>query len=115
MKYGRYRHHPERRNVTVVGGILGLESRYRDILEEGNFKPRIYNKAGMSIGERVAAADLIILFAGTVSHKMAREVRRSAIAHDVPLVTIVPSSLTALKNFISCPHPGRKANHNRNK
>lgn len=100
MKYCQYRRHTERQNVAVVGGILGLVPQYRRILEECHFNSRIYNRVGSNLSARVASTDLIILFAGTVSHKMAKEVRKSTIANDVPLVTIIPSSLNALRNFV---------------
>jgi len=88
------------RNVAVVGGILGLESRYRRILAESNFIPRIYNKGSARLKEKVEGMDIIILFTGTVSHKMAEMVRKVAGAREIPVLNVIPSSLSALRKSI---------------
>jgi len=91
---------PVQRNVAVVGGILSLEPQYRRILKENNFVPRIYNRNKSNLRVKVAGTDVIFLFIATVSHKMAQEIRKAANGFDIPLVTVSPSSVSALKRSI---------------
>lgn len=91
------------RNVTVVGGILTLEPQYRVILEDNKLFPRIYNRDSAGLLGRIITADLIILFTGTVSHKMAEKVRKAAELRRIPLVTIRRSSVSALRRFLCRP------------
>jgi hypothetical protein len=88
------------KTVAVIGGILGLEPQYRRILEENNYLPRIYNQDSARLSGRVEMTDTIILFTGTVSHKMAEKVRKVAHLRDIPLVTVRRSSVSALKRSI---------------
>jgi len=86
-----------RRTVAVVGGILSLEPEYRRILEESNFLARIYNQDSARLVGRIKGTDAIILFTGTVSHKMAEKIRRAARSSEIPLINVQPSSISALK------------------
>ncbi len=100
MKAAGDRYSIVKRNVAVVGGILGLEPEYRRILEENNLMPRMYNQGRAGLKEKVEGTDMIILFAGTVSHKMAQIVRKVAGTREIPVVTVRPSSVSALKRFV---------------
>jgi len=90
--YGR-----PKRNVAVIGGILSLEPEYRRVLEENNLFPRIYNQDSARLIGRIKGTDAIILFTGTVSHKMAEKIRRAARSGEIPLVNVPRSSVSALK------------------
>jgi hypothetical protein len=94
------RHSDIQETVAVIGGILGLEPQYKRILEENNYLPRIYNRDSARLSGKVEGTDTIILFTGTVSHKMAEKVRRVAHMRDIPLVAVPRSSLSALKQSI---------------
>ncbi len=92
--------YPLKRTAAVVGGILALEPLYRRILEENDIAARIYNRGTAGLKKRIEGIDLIILFPGTVSHKIAQVTRKVAEVRDVPLVTVFPSSLSALRRSI---------------
>ena len=92
VDYGRLR-----RTVAVVGGILSLEPEYRRVLEENNLFPRIYNQDSARLIGRVKSTDAIILFTGTVSHKMAEKIRRAARSSEIPLINVSRSSISALR------------------
>jgi hypothetical protein len=94
------RHSDVQKTVAVIGGILGLEPQYKRILEENNCLPRIYNQDSARLSGKVERTDTIILFTGTVSHKMAEKVRKVAHLRDIPLVTVRRSSLSALKQSV---------------
>jgi hypothetical protein len=94
------RHSDVQKTVAVIGGILGLEPQYKRILEENNYLPRIFNHDSARLSGKIERTDTIVLFTGTVSHKMAEKVRRVAHLREIPLVTIRRSSISALKQSI---------------
>jgi hypothetical protein len=89
------------KSVAVVGGIMTLEPQYKKILKENHFLPNICNQNANGFWGKVEGADFIILFAGTVSHGMAIKARKTAAACGIPLVTVTPSSISALKKSIA--------------
>jgi len=91
----------EFKSVAVVGGIMTLQPQYRRVLEERNLDPRIYNRDTALIWGGLKGADAIILFSGTVSHKMAIKARKAAMSRGIPLITVRRSSVSALKRSIS--------------
>jgi hypothetical protein len=91
------------KTVVVIGGILRLEPQYRRVLKENNFIPRIYNRDSPGLKGKVEGTDFIILFTGTVSHKLARKVRKVASVCKIPLIEARPSSLSSLRRTI-CKH-----------
>jgi hypothetical protein len=101
MKRVENPHPPLRKNLAVVGGIMTLEPQYRRILEENDFLPKICNQDVAGLWGKVEGADFIILFAGTVSHRMAIKARKAAATYGIPLVTVTRSSISALKKSIT--------------
>jgi len=101
MRHGEDKYSSTQKTVAVVGGIIGLEPQYRRVLEEGNFNSRIYNRDNPGIKRKVEGTDFIILFITTVSHSMAAKARKMANAYGIPLVTVRPSSVSALRRSIS--------------
>ena len=93
-------HGHTRKSIVVVGGILGLEPQYRRILEENNFFPRIFNHDSARLVGKIKRTDAIIIFTGTVSHKMAEKIKKMAALRDIPLITVQPSSISALKKSV---------------
>lgn len=58
-------------SVVIVGGNECMSRRYVDICKEYNCKAKVYPL--MSGGMRdIGSPDLLVLFTGTVSHKMIR-------------------------------------------
>jgi len=91
----------ESKSVAVIGGIMALQPQYRRILEESNLHPRIFNQCNLGISGGLKGADAIILFSGTVSHKMAIKARKAAVSCGIPLITVRRSSVSALKRSLS--------------
>ncbi len=92
---------PTQKTVTLIGGIMRLEPQYKRILEESNFNFRIYNQENNGFKGAAGGTDFIVLFTATVSHSMALRARKMAHLSGIPLVTVKPSSITALKKSVS--------------
>ena len=101
MRPAESRYPSQQKSVAVVGGIMALQPQYRRVLEENNLRQRIYNQDSTGIRRKVEGADIVILFAGTVSHGMAIKARRTAASCGIPLLTVTRSSISALKKSIS--------------
>jgi hypothetical protein len=104
MKRLKNPHPPFQKSVAVIGGIMTLEPRYKEILENSNFLPKICNQNVNGFWGKVEGVDFIILFAGTVSHGMAIKARKTAASCGIPLVTVPRSSISALKKSIAGLH-----------
>lgn len=101
MKRPKNAYFPFQKSVAVVGGIMTLEPRYRKVLAENNFLPKICNQNAHGFWGKVEGVDFIILFAGTASHGMAIKARKTAANCGIPLVTVPRSSISALKKSIA--------------
>ena len=77
-----------------------MEPEYRRILEEKSLFPKIYNQDSARLVGRIKGTDAIILFTGTVSHKMAEKIRRAAKVGEIPLINVQPSSISALRKSV---------------
>lgn len=80
---------------------MALEPRYRKMLKENDFLPKICNQNVNGFWDKAEGADFIILFVGTTSHSMAIKARKTAAARGIPLVTVPRSSISALKKSIA--------------
>lgn len=57
-------------SVMIVGGNECMERRYIETCRRYGCKARVYAKSRGDITRRFGSPDLIVLFTGTVSHKM---------------------------------------------
>ena len=92
-------------SVVIIGGNERMERRYKDLCEQYKCKAKVYTKK-LGDMKRIGSPDLLVLFTGTMSHKMAR----CAISETKGLQTKIErshsSSASALKNILET-HTGR--------
>ncbi len=61
-------------SVVIVGGNECMERQYKDLCRQYQCRAKVYTKAeGMS--SKVSTPDLLVLFTGTMSHKMLQGVK----------------------------------------
>ena len=67
--------------VVILGGNECMERRYKDLCEEYNCRAKVFCKLKNNFCSKIGNPDLLVLFVGTMSHKMLRcamcEYRRS--------------------------------------
>lgn len=86
-------------SVVIVGGNECMTRRYKELCSEYNCKAKIYPK--MENGLRnIGAPDLLVLFTGTVSHKMIQFALRETKGQHTKTVRSHSSSMSALKNIL---------------
>lgn len=84
-------------SVVIVGGNEGMASRYESICREQGCRAKVFTKENGSLKRKLGNPDLLILFMGTVSHKMVISVVQEAKKNRIPVARVASSSATALK------------------
>ena len=85
-------------SVVIVGGNECMVRRYTDLCREYNCKAKVYPKMTNGLKE-VGSPDLMILFTGTVSHKMVK-CALSEIGVGTKIARSHASSASALRNIL---------------
>ena len=83
--------------IVIVGGNEGMAAQYETICREHGCRARVYTKENGSLKRKLGCPDLLILFIGTVSHKMVISVTQEAKKNRIPVKRIHTSSASALK------------------
>lgn len=87
-------------SIVIIGGNECMERRYKDLCEQYACKAKVYTKmaAGM---KSIGSPDLLVLFTGTMSHKMLRTVISETKRQKQLIVArSATSSMAALKNIL---------------
>ena len=88
-------------SVVIVGGNERMEGQYESICREYGCKARIYTKENGSFKKKLGYPDLLILFTGTVSHKMVTSALQEAKKSNIPVTRIHTSSAAALHSVLT--------------
>ena len=86
-------------SVVIIGGNECMVRRYKDLCEEYQCDAKIYPKQKSS-QKGIGHPDLLVLFTGTVSHKMVRNALSETKGQNVKVVRSHTSSMSALKTIL---------------
>lgn len=86
-------------SVVIVGGNECMTRQYKDLCKEYNCKVKVYPKALNGL-RSIGNPDLLVIFTGTVSHKMVRCALNEAKSRDVRVARSHTSSIAALKSIL---------------
>ncbi|MBQ9534365.1 MAG: DUF2325 domain-containing protein [Clostridia bacterium] len=86
-------------SVVIVGGNECMSRRYQELCEAYDCKARVYQKMERNM-KNLGSPDLLILFTGTMSHKMLRSVLSEMKGRDVPVEYCRSGSMSALKKIM---------------
>ena len=87
-------------SIVVVGGNDRMATRYKDICRSYNCKAKVFTQMPADFGNKLGTPDLMVVFTGTCSHKMAGVVDKKAEKDRVKVVHCHSSSVSALKNVL---------------
>lgn len=96
-------------SIVIVGGNECMTRQYKDLCREYNCKAKVYPKALNGL-RSIGTPDLLVIFTGTVSHKMARCALNGAKNRDVRVVRSHTSSIAALKSILE-EHTGKESKY----
>lgn len=86
-------------SVVIIGGNECMVRQYKELCEEYQCKAKVFPKQKSSL-KGIGNPDLLVLFTGTVSHKMVCNALNETRGQDVRIVRSHTSSMSALKNIL---------------
>lgn len=87
-------------SVVIIGGNECMVRKYKDLCQEYDCSAKIYPKQNSSL-KGIGHPDLLVLFTGTVSHKMVRNALNETKGCEVQVVRSHTSSMSALRNILN--------------
>ena len=87
-------------SVVIVGGNECMECRYKEICKQYGHEAKVFTKERGSVARKMGCPDLLIMFTGTVSHKMMNSAAAEAKRHCIPIEWAHSSSASALKKAL---------------
>ena len=85
--------------VVIIGGNECMVRQYKELCQEYQCEAKVYPKQKSSL-KGIGSPDLLVLFTGTVSHKMVRNALSETKGQDVKVIRSHTSSMSALKNIL---------------
>ena len=95
-------------SIVIVGGNERMVCQYEDICRGYGCRAKVFAKENGALKKKLGCPDLLILFTGTVSHKMVISASQEAKRKNVPIAHVHSSSAAALHSVLA-QHLGRKA------
>ena len=88
-------------SAVIIGGNECMVRRYQDICKSHGFRAKVFAKENGPMKKKIGTPDLMIVFTGTVSHKMVICAVQEAKRNNVPIVHVHSSSASALQQALS--------------
>ena len=95
-------------SVVIIGGNECMVCRYQEICKKNGYKAKVFAKENGPMKKKIGSPDLMILFTGTVSHKMMICATQEAKKNGVPVLHVHSSSASAriIHSFARFGYPG---------
>lgn len=87
-------------SVVIIGGNECMVCRYQEICKKNGYKAKVFAKENGPMKKKIGSPDLMILFTGTVSHKMMISATQEAKKNAVPILHVHSSSASALQQAL---------------
>lgn len=87
-------------SVVIIGGNECMVCRYQEICRKNGYKAKVFAKENGPMKKKIGCPDLMILFTGTVSHKMMISATQEAKRNAVPILHVHSSSASALQQAL---------------
>lgn len=92
-------------SVVIVGGNECMVCRYEQICRQKGYKAKVFAKENGPMKKKIGSPDLMILFTGTVSHKMMICATQEAKKNGIPVMHVHSSSTSALRQALEAHSP----------
>ena len=92
-------------SIVIVGGNDRMVCQYKEICKNFRCRAKVFTQMPADFRGQIGKPDLMILFTGTVSHKMAGCALKEAARNNTPLARCHSSSACALRSLLEeyCP------------
>ena len=88
-------------SIVIVGGNERMVCQYEDICKGFGCKAKVFAKEKGAMKKKIGAPDLLILFTGTMSHKMLNCALSEVKGQNVKIARSHSSSASALKRILA--------------
>lgn len=88
-------------SIVIIGGHDRMIRRYKEICESFNCKYKIFTHMKTDLSDKIGSPDLLVLFTGTMSHKMLRSACSAASKNSIKTIHCRTGSSGALTNILS--------------
>ena len=87
-------------SVVIVGGNECMERRYKELCEAYQCQAKVFTKPRGGLKNKLGSPDLMILFTGTMSHKMLHGALSEVAGQNTAVEHCKSASLSALKGVL---------------
>ncbi len=87
-------------SVVILGGNECMERKYKELCKSYNCKVKVFTKMEGTLRDKIGSPDLLVLFTGTLSHKMLRCALSETKNRDMKIARAQSASITSLKNIL---------------
>jgi len=87
-------------SIVIIGGNDRMIYQYKDLCKEYNCRAKVFTQMQGALKKKIGVPALIVLFTGTVSHKMVNCATFEAKRLNLPLARSHTSSLSALRSIL---------------
>ncbi len=84
-------------SVVIIGGNERMERTYKDVCTAFGCKSKVLTKESGAIKKKIGQPDLMVVFTGTVSHKMLLSASQEAKKHSTCIEHLRSGSVSALE------------------
>ena len=95
-------------SVVIVGGHDRMHCRYKEICKSYGCKCKVFTQCPVDLGGRIGSPDLVVVFTGTVAHKMENIAVRQAARSGADLKYCHSSGGSALTEALNEYFAGRQ-------
>ena len=86
--------------VVIIGGNDCMVTKYKVLCKEYKCRAKVYTQMKGTLKNKIGAPDLLVLFTGTVSHKMIHCAISETKGKNTIIARSHSSSMTALKSIL---------------
>lgn len=87
-------------SVVIIGGNECMVRQYKTLCEQYRCRAKVFPKMETSLKSKIGSPDLLVLFTGTMSHKLLRCALDETADTETKVVRSHSASMSALKNIL---------------
>ena len=96
-------------SVVIVGGNDCMVCQYKNLCKKYGCRAKVFTQMTSTMKNQIGSPDLLVLFTGTMSHKMLRSVLSTTKGQNIPIARCQSSSMAALRRVLELHAPGGPA------
>jgi len=86
--------------IALAGGVKSIEKKYINLIKDHGFKVKSFNKVVPDMRKKIEQVDAVVIFTGTVSHKMSKLCREVCKKKNIHLEYVHSSSMSQLEKVV---------------